>query len=135
MAVSFIGMAAVDKRLDHANHLVDMLRRARLDVRWQHAERGHVVVVGLDVLRRDLVDRLAGLDRRRVDLVVDVRDIARKSELVAPPQSPHQQVEYDRGPGIADVGIVVNRGPAKVHRHHPVLEGFERHLFALSRIV
>ena len=135
VAFRLIGMAAVDQRLDHFDHFSDMLRGKWLDVRRQHPERAHVVVVSLDVFRGNLVDRLPGLYRHLVDLVIDIRDVAGERKFVAPPEHPCQQIEYDGRTGVADMGIVVDGRTAQVHRDLLVVEGFEGHLLALSRIV
>ena len=59
--------------------------------------------------------------RRRIDLVVDVGDVADVSQLVASPQQPGQHVEYDRRPGIADMRKAVDGGAADIHRDPAVV--------------
>ena len=113
----FVGMAFCDQRLDHRDHLANMLRCPRLDVRWSHAECAHVIVVGRDKARRDLVDTLARFQRCGINLVVHIGEIARKCQLVVFSQQSRQKVEYDRRPGIAYVRVVVNRGSTEIHRH------------------
>src|SRR6185503_20396955 len=57
------------------------------------------------------------LFRGGVDLVVDVRDVARVGQVVRAAQQPLQHVEDDGRPRVADVRVVVNGGAADVHRH------------------
>ena len=83
-----VGVAGGDQLLDQRAHLGDMLGRARLDGRRQAAERGHVLVELLVGFFRDLADRLverqAGifLRRARVDLVIDVGDVAHVGDVL-----------------------------------------------------
>ncbi len=135
MPIGLIRMAGINQLLDHRNHLVDVLRCSRFDVGRLHAERTHVVVVCLDELRGDLFDRLAGFDRSCVDLVVDVRDIAGKSQLVASPEQTREQVEHDGRARVADMRIVVDRRSTQIHRNLAIAERLKRDLFAPPGIV
>ena len=121
-----------------------MLGRARLDARAQAAERIDVVVelpLGLlgDGADR-LVERQAGifLRRPRVDLVVDVGDVAHIGDVVGAvemPQQAEQHVEHDDRPRIADMGEVVDGRPAHIHAHAGGIERLEQPLLARERIV
>ena len=100
-----IGMAGRDQPLDQRLHLGDVLGRARLDRRPQAAERIHVLVELPLGLLGDEADRLVQrqvrilLRRARVDLVVDVGDVAHVGDVVGAvevPQQPEQHVEHDR---------------------------------------
>jgi len=62
VSFGFVSKALVDQGLYHADHLGNVLRGARLDVGALDANGTHVIVVCLDVLRRYLIDRLAGFD-------------------------------------------------------------------------
>ncbi len=119
----------------------------------QAAERGDVLmelaVGGLGDLADRFVERQAGifLRRPRVDLVVDVGDVADVSDLrlafrAIPNASlrqilkqPEQHVEYDHRPRIADMGEVIDRRPAHIHAHVVRIERFENPLLARQRIV
>jgi hypothetical protein len=62
----------------------------------------------------------------RADLVLHVGDVARVGDVagaVEVPQQAEQHVEHHHGPGVADVGEVVDRGPADVDAH---VRGIER---------
>ena len=126
MLLGHIGVAGGDEPLDQRPHLRDVLGRARLDGRPQAAERIDVLVeLALGLLRDGadrLVERQVGifLRRPRVDLVVDVGDVAHIGDVlgaVEVPQQPEQHVEHDDRPRIADMGEVVDRRPAHIHAH------------------
>ena len=112
-----------------------MLRRVRLNVGWLHAKRSHIVVVGFGKTCGDLTDGLATLSRGRDDLVIHIRDIARKRQLVTAPQEARQQVEHNRRPCIADMRVVVNRRATQVHRHLAFLKRNKGDFLALKCIV
>ena len=121
-----IGDAARDQPLDHHPHRVDILGGARLVRRRQRAESGHVFVkLPLGRFRHfgdRLVERQVGKVARgaRVDLVVDVGDVADVDDMVGAievAQEPEQHVEHDDRPGVADMGEVVDRGPADIETH------------------
>jgi len=85
-----------------------VLRRAGLDVRRQRAEGLDVLeVAGREPVGKRL-DRLAVRQGRRVDLVLDVRDVAHVRDLVVKhAEQPHEHVEGDGGQAVADVDEVV----------------------------
>ena len=139
-----IGAALVDEALDHRLHLIDMLGGARLDGGIERAERGHVLMelrLGLlgDAPDR-LVQRQTGIILRgaRVDLVVDVGDVADIGDVLRPvdvTEQPKQHVEHDDGARIADMGEVVDRRPAHIHAHVGGIERLEDLLLAGERVV
>ena len=78
------------------------------------------------------------LRRARVDLVVDVGDVAHVGDVlgaVEVPQQPEQHVEHDHRPRVADMREVVDRRPAHIHAHARGIERRERPLLARERIV
>ena len=134
-----IGVTGRDEPLDQRPHLRDVLGRARLDRRTQAAERIDVLVELLLGLLGDDADRLVErqvrifLRRARVDLVVDVGDVAHIGDVlgaVEMPQQPEQHIEHDRRPRVADMREVVDRRPADIHAH---ARGIERRETAASR--
>ncbi len=144
MIFRHIGVAGRHQALDQRLHLAMMLGRARLDRRAQAAERIDILVelpLGLFGHEADrLVERQARifLRRPRVDLVVDVSDVAHVGDVlgaVEMPQQPEQHIEHDHRPRIADMGEVVDRGPAHIHAHAIGIERLERPLLARERIV
>ena len=127
-----IGIAPLDQLADEADHVfrrivaADVLRRPRLVCRREAAEGGHVLVELLLRPRRHLADRLVQRQvrifrrRPRVDLVVDVGDVADISHVLRPvemAEQPEEHVEDDQRPRIADMGEVVDRRPADIHAH------------------
>ena len=133
--VRFVRVTLFDQRLDHRDHVRDMLGRTWFDVRRHNAQRGHVLVVDPHELLGDFANRPARLDRRCVDFVVDVGEVTREFQFVAAAQHARQQIEDHGRPRIADVRIVVNRGAAQVHRHVAVYEGLEGDFSSQSGIV
>ena len=117
MALGLIGMTARDQPLDQVDHLGNRLGRARLEIRLQRTEGFHVVVKGGQGAPGHLADRLARRLRRDHDLVVDIRDVAGVAHLIRAVDEAQQAVEHvedDDRPGIADMGVVVNRRPADI---------------------
>ena len=113
--------------------LGDVLGRARLDGRRQAAERRHVLLEVLVGGLGELADRNTPLRRARVDLVVDVRDVAHVSDVVGTVktlQQAKQHVEHDHGPRIADMGEVVD-----VVQGHWSTRGSSRTKSRFSRVI
>jgi hypothetical protein len=113
-------MAVRDQTLDQRPHLGDVLGRARLDGRLEHAERRDVGVELRERALGDVADRHAALGRAGVDLVVDVGDVADVGDVLGPvevPQQPEQQIEDDDRAGVADMGVIVDRRAADIHPH------------------
>ena len=138
MALGHVSMAARDQPLDHRLHRIDMLGGARLHRRRQAAERIDVRLEVLVGLFRHRLDRHATLGRARVDLVVDVGDVAHVSDVLGAvdvPQQPEQHVEHDDRAGIADMGEVIDRRPAHIHAHARGIERNEGPLLPGQRIV
>ena len=134
MILGDIGDAAGDEPFDHRSHLLDVLGGARLFGRRQ-AAKGCNVLVELALGRfRHLGDRLVkrkvGIVARRprVDLVVDVGDVADVDDVVRSvdvPQQAEQHVEHDDRPGVADMGEVVDGRTANVEPDRPRIDGRE----------
>jgi len=125
-----IGMAVGDQALDHRDDLRDVLGCLRLDVGRELAidtQRGHVLAVGGGVLVGDRGDRGAEFLRRRVDLVVHVGDVARVAQAAeTAAQQRSQHPEHDRPARVADMHVVVDRGPAHIHGRAGGIERRER---------
>jgi hypothetical protein len=72
----------------------------------------------------------------RVDLVIDVSVVAQVGDArKAPPQQPHQHVKHHRRPGIAEVGIIINRRPADIDRHMAGISRTKALPLAAERVV
>jgi hypothetical protein len=122
-------VAAGDQVLDHGDHLRDEGRRPRLLRGRQGAQRAHVVVVPADRLLGALADQLlqaAGVarllpgERRGVDLVVHVREVADIGDVILAvdvAEQAEQDVEDHDGPRVAEVRAVVDGGAADIHPH------------------
>ncbi len=139
MALSRVGMAALDELLDERDHLLDVLGGAGLDARRQ-AAKGFGVGVKLRCgLFGQLTDRDALLGGARVDLVVHVGDVARVGHMVRAVkvlQKPEQHVEHDERARVADMGEIVDRRAADVHAHALVkIERLENVLLLCTGIV
>ena len=98
----------------------------------------HVAIEFLIGFVRHRLDRHATLGRARVDLVVNVGDVAHVSDVVGAidmAQQPEQHVEDDDRPRVADMGEVVDRRPAHIHAHVVPIDRHKRPLLARQRIV
>ena len=134
LAARLVGVPLVDQCGDHLDHALDVLGRARLEGRLQHGKGLDVLVVlirGLSCHQCDgIVQRHVGMVPQRpcVDLVVDVGDVAHIGDMlraIEMAQQPEQHVEDDRRPGIADMGIVVDRRSADIEAHVAVIDRAE----------
>ena len=108
----------------------------RVDIRRGDAKRGHVFQVYLFEFCRDLANVDALFRGGGVNLVVDIGNISREYHprpLVT--QQPDQDIEHDRGPGVSDMGIGIDRRSADIHRHPVGLDRNEFFLVAGQRIV
>ena len=113
----------------------EALRQTIDDIRRQHAENRHVLVVRLDVSPGDFVDGLARFLRRRIDPVIDVRDISRECQFIAPPEHTNQEIEDDCRTSIADVRVVVHSRSTQIHRHVTWNQRFKRNFLSPKRVV
>jgi phosphoribosyl-AMP cyclohydrolase len=135
MAVRFIGMAFIDQCINHFDHIIDVLCRTGFNIRPQHAENAHVVVVRLDEAFCNLVDRFASLGGSSIDLVIDVSNIARKRQPVTTPKNASEQIKNDGRSRIADVRKVVYRRTTEVLCHFIVMKWLKWNLAAPSRVM
>ncbi len=144
MILCHIGAARGDESLDQRLHRHDVLGGAWLERGTQAAERGDVRMKLPLGLLRDPADRLVQrqvgivLRRPRVDLVVDVGDVAHIGDVVGAvemAQQPEQHVEHDDRARIADMGKVIDRRPAHIHPHPRGIDRRERTLRARQGVV
>ena len=135
MVLGDIGDAARNEAFDERAHLVDVRGRARLDGRRQRPERGDVLVkLTLGRLRHPgdrLVERQVGKVAlgARVDLVVDVGDVAGVDHVVRAvemAQQAEQHVEHDDRARVADMGEIVDRRAADIEPHRRRVDRGER---------
>ena len=114
--------------LDERDHLLDVFGGARLYTRRQAAERRGIGVELRRGLLGQFADRDALLRGARVDLVVDVGDVADVNHVLRPidvAQKPEEHVEGHRRPAIADMGEIVDRRAADIHAHGLCIEWLE----------
>ena len=116
VALGGVGVAGLDQAFAHRDDLRNVRGRVRLKIRQVDAECAHVRAIGVRELVGDRRNRYLLVDRRLVDLVVDVSDVAGVDELrIVAAQQARQHAEHDRTARVADVHIVVNRRPADIH--------------------
>ncbi|MNK90255.1 hypothetical protein D3C87_1102990 [compost metagenome] len=108
------------------DHLGDVLGGAGIQLDPLVAEGVHVDEELMDEALGDGLPVLAGLARPVDDLVVDVREVHGFDQVVALvlEVAPHH-VPGDVALGMAQVGVVVDRGPADVHGHARGVLGLE----------
>ena len=115
-AVHLISMAGLGDALDEADHLRYVVGGRRHELRPFEPQLGAVLEERLHVLRGVFSDRNAGGRGGGNDLVLDVRDV---HHVAQPPTAvadvPPQDVLEGKRPEVADVDVVVDRGPARVH--------------------
>ena len=134
-----IGVATFYEALDQHFHWLDVLGGARLDRRRQAAERVHVSFEILVGLVRQLANWNVALGRARIDLVVNVGDVAHVSDAaltrIEMPQQAEKHIEHDDRPCVADMGEVVDRRSAHIHAQARGIERGEHPLLARQRVV
>ena len=157
LAARLIGMTAFDQALDQRDHVdlaivarLDEFGGARLVCRLQGAECDDIGMELVGRLFRHAADRLVERQRAvrdlrakiaqrpRVDLVVDVGDVARIGDVVFAidmAQQPEQHVEDDHRARVADMGEVIDRRAADIHAHIVWIDGRKSTLRARERVV
>jgi hypothetical protein len=116
----------------------DVLGGLGLQARAQGQQGVGVLVIGRQVAVGDHLDRDALGRGLGVDLVVHVGDVAGIDHRVLAidvAQQAEQHVEHHHRPEVADVGVVVDRRPADIHRHPARIGGNEVALFARHGVV
>lgn len=129
MPLRRISMPVGDQLLHDRDHRRDMVGGTRLDGRRQAAERRRVRAKDPDHVVGQRPDRNVSLGGPRVDLVVDVGDVADVNDVLGPidvPQQPEQHVEDDQHAAVADVQEVVDRRPAGIEPHPARVDRRER---------
>ena len=125
-----IGVALIDEFSDDAKHLRNEIRRVRLIGRGKAAERLHIFLHRLRIEIRQFFCRNAFLGRAADDLVIHIRDIPDKGDLVSPLHQPAaDHVKRHKGAAVPDVAVVIDRHPADIHPHLSLFDGFEGFLF------
>jgi hypothetical protein len=117
-----VGVASLDELLYERDHLGDVLRGPRLDVREADAEEFQSFVEGAGVAAYDLLPGDALLVGPVYDLVLYIRYVLDELDVVAAAlQVPDHHVPEQGRPYITDVGVVVDRRPADVEVDPAVL--------------
>ena len=112
-------MARVENHADETEYVRDGRGRPRLGIGAEQPERLHVGVEAGDLTGREVEVVHAELARLTQDVVVDVGYVADAKRLVAEvPQPPLQHVVGQVDRGVAEMGRVIGRNPAGVHRDH-----------------
>jgi len=115
-----------------------MIGRRRLQRRLEAAECGEFLVIDARIFRCDFADRRAGFFRSLDDLVVDIGEIARVNDCIfaeAPAQQAKEEIERNRRTEIADMGVIVDRRSADIHRHPRGIGRNEPAFFASKTVV
>jgi hypothetical protein len=138
VALGGVGAAVVDQLADHLDDRTHVLGGLGLQAGRQGQQGVGVLVIGGQVAVGDHLDRHALGRGLGVDLVVHVGDVAGIDHRVLAidvAQQAEQHVEHHHRPEIADVGVVVDRRPADIHRHPARIGGNEVALFARHGVV
>ncbi len=131
--------------LDHLDHIVDVIRsladhRGLFDIEFLH-----VVEEGLGEVLGDVPDRLSHFAGALDDLVfalvgivgkmTDIRYVHHVADLVPEVlESAAKLVLEDVAAQISDMGILIDRGPAGIHTHSVVVDGYELLYRAAERV-
>ena len=99
-------------------------------------QRGAVFEKGLFILGGVLLDAKPCLRGVADDLVVhvgDVHDVAHAEPALQ--QEAAQNIDGNKGAEVADVAVVIDRGPAGIHANFVALQGMKLFDFAGQRVV
>ncbi|MCY1217768.1 hypothetical protein D9M72_296970 [compost metagenome] len=129
---------------DDFDHLRDVVGRPRLHVGIEAAERFGVrqkLRFGLLCHPPDrFIERQGRIvaQRPRIDLVVDVGDVAGIGHVLRAidvAQQPEKHIEDNHRPGIADMGIIIDRRAADIHADVVGIDRPELDLLPRQRVV
>lgn len=144
MTIGHIGNFTLHEAVNHRHHLVDVFGRPRLIRRLQIAECSHIrlelPVGGFRYLPDSFVQRQIRkiLGSPRIDLVVNISDVAHIGDVafaIDMAQQPVQYVEDDYRPRIADMGVIIDRRAADIHAHVLPVDRHKDFLRAGERVV
>ena len=98
--------------------------------------RGCVGEIFLDVFICNFLGCAVFFMRTIDDFIIDVGEVLNKGHIVADVfEIAAQHVEHDKGSGVADVKIIVDRRPAGVHFDLSRFDGFKGFLAVGHRVV
>jgi hypothetical protein len=128
-------VSALGQLLNERHHLRDVFGRPRVGIGAADAQLGERIVKGLDVGSGVGGQILSGGRGIANDLVLDVGDVhdllhAQAAEL----EVASQQIAPQEGAHVADVQMVVDGRPARVHAHFARNERLEGLFLARERV-
>src|SRR6056297_372752 len=110
-----------------------MVGGAWFDARTLHTQSVHILVIGIRIALCNHLDIDMLFGRRLIDLVVDIGDVSGVDHIgVVARQYLPEEIEDHCRACIPDMGIVVDRRAAGIHRHTLRVERFEG-LFATGQ--
>ena len=123
--IGAVGEPLLDQALNELGHFLDVIGRANQDG-LADVEIGGVFKKSLLVLGGVLLDAEMFAGGAVDDFVVHVGDVHDVADLIAAlQQEAMQDVHGNHGAQVADVNVVVHRGPAGIHADFVVLRGSE----------
>jgi len=112
-----VGGFQINKALDDLHGTVSSLRGPREKIRDLHPQRFHFLHKGLDILIGDVLDARFAFFRLFDRLVLDISEVHSPCDLIAQVcQVPDHDVLKEKGPEVADMGALVDRGTAGKYR-------------------
>ena len=134
--IGSIGVTLLDQGLDHADHGADLFGRTRANIGIEHVGGAHNADELVGKLACHLGSSATLLVGALDDLVVHVGKILREGHLIALGHEPAtNDVEANKGAGVADVDIVVDGGAAHVHADLALFDGCKLFLFMRGAVV
>ena len=131
-----VGMALLDQGLDHADHGTDLFGRAGANIGIEHVGGAHNADELVGKLACHLGSSATLLVGALDDLIVHVGKILRKGHLKTLGHEPTaNDVEANKGTGVANVDIVVDGGAAHVHADLALFDRCELFLFMRGAVI
>ncbi|MNE72982.1 hypothetical protein D3C80_1689640 [compost metagenome] len=143
-AAGLIGMTTGNQFFDDVDHLGNVIGGTRLDCRLKIAECCNILMKLLGGLFRHRMDGIIEwqvrviTQRTRIDLVVNVSDVACIGNVVFTvdiPQYTIQHVEHDHRARIADMSKIIHGRAADIHAHVLFINRRKSSLFAGQGVV
>ena len=136
VAVDIVGEAFIDKGLNHVDDFRDRVGDTGVHVSAADAQRVGVGEIFFDVFVCDFFGGAVFFVGTVDDFIVDVGEILNEGHIVADVfEIAAQHVEHDKGSGVADVKIIVDRRAAGIHFDFPSFDGFKGFLAVGHRVV
>ena len=126
-----VGKSLINEGFDHLNHGIDFMRGARANVGIKNVKAVHLLNEGSRVFLRNLLRRTPLLKSTIDNLIVNVRQILCKGNLVScMHEVPAYYIKRQERACITDMYLVIHRRTTNIHSNFTLINGCKS-LFAM----